>query len=295
MPDIQTGSPPPADASPMVSVVITTYDRPDFLEDALASVLGQSYRNIEIIVVDDCSPTDLFPVLGPAGVEIRYHRQPENGGANRARNAGVALARGELVAFLDDDDIWRADKVARQVAALDDREACLCGFGFIGSQNENVRTISGVTENILRRGNYICGTSGLLARRGALLSTPFDEALSNGQDWDIYVRLAQRGTIAYVAEPLFLRRFGEHDSISAKARKMRVEDIPRRAGAIYKHRVWLGEEWFRRRLASIALSYIGRKRGKVKFLLYSVRHAGLAATAWWLWFKAMRRDMKLSD
>ena len=84
-----------------------------------ASALAQEGVDLEIIVVDDCSPTDLQPALAGFSDPIRYHRMERNGGANRARNEGVRQARGRYVAFLDDDDIWLPHKLERQRAVLE--------------------------------------------------------------------------------------------------------------------------------------------------------------------------------
>jgi glycosyltransferase involved in cell wall biosynthesis len=275
-------------SQPTVSVVITAYNRPDYLQAALNSALGQTYGNYEIIVVDDCSETDLSGVIEPPPGGIRYVRQSENAGPSAARNRGVALAKGDYVAFLDDDDQWLPNKLDLQVAAMDGHEACLCGFTFLERDRNQVHPIATVTADLLRRGNIFCGASGFMARRDALMACPFDGDLSSGEEWDVYVRISQRGSIAYVPEPLFLYRLGAHQSITTQARAMNIPDIGVRIAHIHKNRAWLGETHYRILLARKILEYIGAKPNKTRFLFYAIRHAGWGATLDALWKKTFQ-------
>ncbi len=280
-------------SEPKVSVVVTAYNRPDYLAAALDSVLGQTHGNREILVVDDCSEADLEGVVRSRPGDIRYVRQDRNGGPSKARNRGVALAVGEYVAFLDDDDTWLPAKLERQVAAMDGHLACLCGFRFLERDRVRVHAVDAITGDDLRRGNIFCGASGLMAPRDALLACPFDEGLSSGEDWDLYVRLSQRGSLAYVPQPLFLYRLGSHESITTRARSMTLSDIGVRVEHIHKNRDWLGDGNYRRLLAAKILEYIGGKPNKPAFLAYSLRHAGLGATLQVLLRKALRTPERL--
>lgn len=280
---------------PKVSIVITAYNRPDYLEEALNSVRKQTYENYEVIVVDDCSETDISGALGAEPGEVRYVRLSENGGPSRARNRGVALAGGDYLAFLDDDDMWAANKLERQVAAMVGHEACLCGITVLERGWSRVHAISEVTGDLLRMGNIFCGSSGLMARRDALLDCPFDENLSSGEDWDAYVRLSKRGAIAYVSEPLVLYRLGSHESITTQARNMLLSDVGVRVEHIHKNRDWLGDSNYRLLLARKILEYIGSKSNKSGFLAYSIRHAGLFATLDVLLKKTLRSPETLGQ
>ena len=104
--------------SPRVSVIIPAYNAADFIGQALESVLAQTYDDYEIIVVDDGSTDETQAVVEPYRDNIRYHYQ-ENQGVSLARNQGLALARGELIAWLDSDDFFYPDKLAKQVAIFD--------------------------------------------------------------------------------------------------------------------------------------------------------------------------------
>jgi glycosyltransferase involved in cell wall biosynthesis len=102
---------------PLVSVIIPVYNRLEYLDAALQSVLRQTYRPLEVIVVDDGSSTDVRGHLDRYGDTIRYFRQP-NRGLAAARNSGAGLASGEFLAFLDDDDLFLPEKLTLQVAVL---------------------------------------------------------------------------------------------------------------------------------------------------------------------------------
>lgn len=101
-----------------VSVIIPTYNRATLVKEAVESVLRQTYRDVELIVVDDGSTDDTEAALRQFGDAIRYVKQP-NRGMSSARNHGIALARGRYVALLDSDDIWLEDKLELQIALLE--------------------------------------------------------------------------------------------------------------------------------------------------------------------------------
>jgi glycosyltransferase involved in cell wall biosynthesis len=103
---------------PLVSAAIITHNRARYLEDAVTSILGQTCRDLELIVVDDGSTDDTDVVLAPYLDRIRYVKQEQRGKA-AARNAAVELAQGELVAFCDSDDAWYPDRLDRQLAAFE--------------------------------------------------------------------------------------------------------------------------------------------------------------------------------
>lgn len=107
--------------APKISVIIPTYNRSRFLGTALRSVLDQTYTNFEIVVVDDGSTDDTRSVVATfkADPRVRYiHQENRGGGAANARNTGVRNSRGDLIAFLDDDDVWLPAKLERQLEAL---------------------------------------------------------------------------------------------------------------------------------------------------------------------------------
>ena len=100
---------------PLVSVIIPTYNQREYLVQAIESVLAQTYESVEVIVVDDGSTDDTAQAVATMGRAVRYIRQ-SNRGAAASRNAGIAHATGQYVAFLDHDDLWMPQKLAMQVS-----------------------------------------------------------------------------------------------------------------------------------------------------------------------------------
>lgn len=263
--------------SPTISVVIPTCGREEFLAEAIQSALDQTVPPLEVIVVDDASDLDPGPTIARFDARVRLIRLDRRSGANVARNVGIEAARGDIVALLDDDDVWLPEKTALQVQALTDgKAACLClGWTFDRPPDRPVEAAS-VEERL--RISTPCGTSGLLARREALLDELFDPALRRAQDWDMFVRLAQKGVLAILEQPLYRRRVG-HSSISTQVRDQSPAQIYETAAAAHKHRAWLGERAYRMRLARTLLSFIAQRRGKLRYVAASLRHAGTRATA----------------
>src|ERR1700682_4446766 len=103
--------------NPLVSIIIPVYNAAHFLPQAMASIRAQGYDSLEIVVVDDGSTDNCADVAKSLGSDVRYDRQV-NRGPSAARNRGLALARGELIAFLDVDDQWPAQKLSVQLGRL---------------------------------------------------------------------------------------------------------------------------------------------------------------------------------
>lgn len=272
-----------------ISVVVPTCNRGDYLREAVQSALAQTVEIREVIVVDDASDHDPRPQLSDLGDKVKVHRLPARSGANVARNLGIELACGTWVALLDDDDIWLPEKTRTQLDAMGlegepgaqpqdapEAEACLCIAQDVGGPPDTPRNIPDIAER-LRRENP-CGTSGLIARRALLLEEPFDITLRRAQDWDIFVRLSKRGRLILVERPLYLRRVG-HDRITTNAMRQTPEELfTTAAAATHKHREWLGESAYRRRLAIVMLSYISQRERKLRYVMAAIRHAGFRAT-----------------
>ncbi|HXH85418.1 MAG TPA: glycosyltransferase family A protein, partial [Nitrospira sp.] len=120
-------------SSPKVSVVIPVFNGERFIGDAIQSALDQTFKNFEIIVVDDGSTDQTEKIVRQFSDRVAYHRQ-ENRGAGVARNLGVTCASGEWIAFLDADDIWYSQKLAAQFEAV----AMNPAIGFVYSDMDTI-------------------------------------------------------------------------------------------------------------------------------------------------------------
>jgi len=106
----------------LVSIIMPSWNTADYIADSIRSVLGQSYTNWELIIVDDCSTDGSYEVIRPflADSRIRYYENENNMGAALTRNRALRKARGEWIAFLDSDDLWRPDKLEKQISFMED-------------------------------------------------------------------------------------------------------------------------------------------------------------------------------
>jgi glycosyltransferase involved in cell wall biosynthesis len=200
---------------PLVSVVIPTYNYGRYLAQALDSALAQTYPHVEVIVVDDGSTDDSAAVATKYGSPVRWYRQ-QNQGVSAARNRGIQEAKGELVAFLDADDAWHPDKLARQVALLLKPAVGLVytGLHYIDAAGDILATdLSGrrgrvLREHALLRGaTVLAGGSTALVRRGCFERAGlFDPDLTTSADWDMWRRIACHYEIEVVREPLVYYR-----------------------------------------------------------------------------------------
>lgn len=219
----------------LVSVVIPTHNRAHLIGRAIASVSGQTYGDLQILVVDDCSSDATGSVVASCGdPRVEYYRHATNLGGSAARNTGIRQARGEFVAFLDDDDEWLPDKIEKQLAVLAGNPAfgmVYCGRHYIDDGTGRVlksveATAHGTLYRALLRANCIGTTSAALIRRECLdLVGGFDETLPGCQDWDLWIRIAKHYPIGSVPEPLV--RFHIHDirmtsNLEAKIRAKRM-------------------------------------------------------------------------
>jgi len=197
---------------PRVSVVIPTWNRRRHLEEAIASVLAQTYTDYEIVVVDDGSTDDTRAWLEGPGTDRRVVTlRQENRGSSSARNAGIRAARGELIAFLDSDDLWLPRKLESQVALFDRNPAV--GFVFCGSaqvDGNGATSMSRIPTPDFRgraalamiRRNMMPTPTVVVRKRLALEAGPMYEDLRFGEDWNYWIRIAARCETDFVPEVL---------------------------------------------------------------------------------------------
>jgi glycosyltransferase involved in cell wall biosynthesis len=200
---------------PLVSVVIPTYNYVRFLPRANESVLGQTYPSVECIVVDDGSTDGTAEMAGPYGCRIRYIASTNRGPA-AARNLGAAAASGPYLAFLDADDWWAPEKLARQVRWLEEHKdfaAVGCGAASVDRNLQRLGQLSysdlaeskdDNLRHVAVRRKWIGGScSGIVIQTSAYMELGgFDEALSGAEDWDLWMRLVAEYRISNLTETL---------------------------------------------------------------------------------------------
>lgn len=205
-----------SDKHPLISVIVPTFKRAQLLRRSVRSVLAQTYRNLELLVIDDCSPDETPQVMAEFDdPRVRYIRLERNQRAARARNIGIEAARGELIAFQDDDDVWLINKLARQVECLQNAPADvgLCIAGYLRCFADRADYIGGhdrfgrmdFRQGPLR-GFALIATPGWLVRRDCLArSGGFDPAMRSWDDWELAYRLSKVCRFCHVDEPLYIQ------------------------------------------------------------------------------------------
>jgi len=202
-------APLPVQSAPLVSCIIPVFNGERFIREALDSILTQTYRRLEVIVVDDGSNDGTAAIVQRYGTQVRYLYQ-QNGGPPVARNTGLRSARGELIAFLDCDDRWAPTKLALQVDCLQ-RNPQL-GICLTHIQNFWESELAAEQERLQnhRRSRPLPGyvTAALLARRSVFEAVgAFDTQWQHGDDFDWFVRARQLGIqIELLPDVLVYRR-----------------------------------------------------------------------------------------
>lgn len=225
---------------PRVSVVIPTYNRQSKLKRALMSVLNQTFKDFEVIIVDNASSDDTeITVKGVQDLRIVYIRHSANLGGPAARNTGIKMARASLIALLDDDDEWFPEKLTKQV---DQFQKASAKTGLIYSSAEiydelkhhrisvNATDFRGNVYERVLLGTILASVTVLIKRECFEKVGFFDETLSSCQDWDMWLRIAHDFEFDYVDE--VLARVNMHgEQISNDYAKL----IPGRTRMVQKH------------------------------------------------------------
>jgi glycosyltransferase involved in cell wall biosynthesis len=186
---------------PLVSVIIPVYNGAKFLKDAIANVQSQNYHPLEIIIVDDGSTDETAIIAQSFGDQIIYIYQ-ENKRAAAARNTGLKLAKGELIAFLDVDDLWIENKLNQQIEYLDKNPDIEVVTGLLQRIviDENKQILKKFDERLL---NVNCSTA--LYRKSVFKKVGyFDESLKQGEDTDLFMRLRENNIKIGIIEEILL-------------------------------------------------------------------------------------------
>lgn len=207
--------------NPFVSIIIPTYNRGWVIKEAIDSVLEQTYKNVELLVVDDESTDNTTEILNAYGKDIQVLTQ-KNKGVSAARNRGISEAKGELIAFLDSDDLWLPKKLAVQVDFFQSNpEALIC-------QTEEIWIRNGKRVNPKKKHKKYSGMifnqclplcivspSAVMMRRSLLKKVGlFDEHLPACEDYDLWLRVSWQYPIYLIDTPLIVKQGGHDDQLS---------------------------------------------------------------------------------
>lgn len=195
-----------------ISVIIPTFNRAQLVGKAIASAINQTYKHTEIIVVDDGSSDGTQDVVASFGDSVKYVFKPNEGVAS-ARNLGIKISTGDLVAFLDSDDEWLPEKLEKQLAYLNnhpDYGMVLCDYYFKDSNHKitgksdrrkNIRQDGDILADVLLATSLVPPT--VLVKRKVLEDVGcFDENLKTAEDLDLHLRIAEKYKIGLLCEPL---------------------------------------------------------------------------------------------
>jgi len=210
-----------------VSIIIPTYNRDKYICDAIDSVFAQTYKDYEVIVVDDGSTDSTKEVVKKYGDRVRYFYQ-NNQGPSVARNHGVDRSSGEYLAFLDDDDLWLPNFLEIQVRALDEEGglAFVCSGAYVVNETGKQIDIWKMRANNsfldLYHMNFVLTLTVLLRRQYFDIVGGFDRRFKICQDYDLWLRLAMKYKFRY--QDMLLAKYRLHKGNISKNLVMRGKD-----------------------------------------------------------------------
>lgn len=206
----------------MVSIIIPVYNSEKYISKTLDSALNQTYKQIEIILVDDCSSDSseqLVRNYEKKHKNIVYHRQQENAGAAVARNKALELAKGRYIAFLDSDDLWYPEKLEKQLEFMQQKRAAICYTAIeMIDENDNLlkdkRNVKEMVNYNFLLKNTMIATSTVVVDRN--LTGDFKMPLiRSGQDYATWLLLMRNGTNAFGINDVFVKYRKGRNSLSS--------------------------------------------------------------------------------
>lgn len=219
----------------LVSVVVSTFNRIAWLRQAVRSVLTQTHENLELVVVNNGASdgtTEYLASLTDPRVRIVHHEQ--NIGMIPGQNSGLSVARGRWLALIDDDDVWASKKIASQLSEIDSSESVwsTAGCVYVDANLEVIGgnppgPVSSLMKNLTKEYTLQAGTSAFLWRKGILESDLMNGQVPNMSDWELALRLAEKGPPALVSEPLVGYR--QHDSAMSQKTEVFLFELERMA------------------------------------------------------------------
>ena len=200
---------------PLISVIIPAYNAENTIKETIESALQQTWKALEIIVINDGSTDSTLDIVNSINSPQLKVLSYANGGVSASRNRGIALAKGEYIAFLDADDLWTPDKLEAQFQALQDHPEAVVAYSwtdYIDEQSQFLYPGSHITVNgdvyaqLLLRNFLENGSNPLISKNALTAIGDFDESISHGEDWELFLRLAARYRFVAVPSPQILYR-----------------------------------------------------------------------------------------
>ncbi len=214
--------------NPLISVIIPTFNRYELTKEAVASVLNQSYKSFEIILVDDGSNDNTEKLSKIPG--IKYIKQKHTGFPGQARNMGVKASSGEYLAFLDSDDIYKEEKLLKQISFFkENSEILICHTREIWQRGDKI--VSQVKQKHRREGDIfkdalvkcIIGPSTVMLEKRLFADIGmFNPDLEIAEDYELWLRICNKHKIGYIDEPLIVKRDGNWDQLSWKYKQIEI-------------------------------------------------------------------------
>jgi len=269
---------------PLVSVVLPTFKRPEFLERAVRNVLSQTYANVELIVVDDNDAGDFKDKAEEimqrlmseyTGRSMAFVQHPHNLGGGAARNSGAKLAKGRYVAFLDDDDEWYSEKLEKQIEYFETLSsmvgALYCGYLYQDGDDQKIvyRNEKGSLSKEILLDKFAPGASSTLVFRKDVLQEIgyFDETFQRHQDLEILIRLFRNYTIDVVPEPLL--KINGHNYQNA----LKVESVKLKFLQVFRNEIAALSFTTSRKVYAVQYMFVARlflhERKLTRFLQYA--------------------------
>ena len=211
---------------PLVSVIIPVYNRFEMAKEAISSVIGQTFKDLEVFIIDDGS-IDMTPILGTYFKDdsrVKYIRINHSGMPGFVRNKGVELSSGKYLAFLDSDDLWMDNKLEKQIKYLETnsryrvvhtREAWIRKGKTVSQAGFNHRRFGNIFPDALEK--CIIGPSTVLMEKELYISLGgFRNDLEIAEDYELWLKLSNSSDVAYIDEALITKRAGHIGQLSEK-------------------------------------------------------------------------------
>nr|MCR4662547.1 glycosyltransferase [Endomicrobiaceae bacterium] len=243
------------DNTDLISVIIPTYNRAHLIKRSVESVLNQTYKNLELIIVDDGSTDNTKEVIDSVNDKRIIYTYQTNQGVSAARNKGIDLAKGKYIAFQDSDDVWHTDKLEIQIQKLKENNADIIYtkrivFGNLRKKILPKESIEGFLDK--KELPLTVAPSTLLGKREIFLNNKFDLSLLGIEDFELALRINKKHSIYFTDKPL-IDYYTQKDSLSNNAER-ELKDFER----ILKNNTICLKDYSYHSLENLALSLLNK-------------------------------------